>query len=146
MFASLTMCPWRFSVNHVILILECFVGSNWVSYLVWRRFASHSKGFFSSEGQCRKPGYLTPEWVAATTQNEDMVKSIQSGGALILWLGIMWVVKITWAQMRMTPRSSFTLTRPQDSHTAAIIVLCRISCIGHICSCLITYCWISATI
>ena len=36
----------------------CLVGSNWTCHLIWKHFASHPKGFFSSKDLCGKPRYL----------------------------------------------------------------------------------------
>ena len=39
-----------------ITISECLVGNIWTFYPIWRLLLLNPKVFFSSEGQCRKPG------------------------------------------------------------------------------------------
>ena len=47
LLTQLTFCRKR--KNRMEISSKFLVGSNWISYLVWTCFASHPKGFFSSE-------------------------------------------------------------------------------------------------
>ena len=73
---------------------ECLEGSS-------RMFRLATKRLFQFWGSVRETQVFNPVWVETLTSKKDMVESTQPGG-VILWVGITWVVKVTWARVWVT--------------------------------------------